>query len=474
MSRPRVNVIADRIKAHMDAGHSAAMIGILHSHSWITLADFTASAGEVSCAEVEQALDAWEGNHFTPQLHEEPKKDGFTHETPIRAFTTWSTEGIYALGKGFRPSLQHLIPYLDAMERKEGWRLVQVLEAGTQTPSFIFRYESPAIYTVKTGLDTDVSPEFKAQIEAFLANTPNVGGVTIPHDQRYVVRGKCDWQMVNEFLKEQGFSLRCEEDEPLPNPIMPEVFEKLDSAQEMADLLSRNEQRDYGDETTYETLDLVEHGTGKVLKQVAVSITPERITRPGPVASIPFELPSHAMSDRTKALLDDTEGLAPDNVTVPGPPSASITMTDIRPANFAKAFTGDDPINPKHYGGTACADIGELLTANSYQVLKYNWRLGEKDEERIELGKALWYLDREIELGALDWIPNSGLPEDSWFDERLIHATTPHAYNVGRILIAWNRHGHADTLKGLRGLLQTKLDKLDRRVTPDMGRGQEP
>ncbi len=72
-------------------------------------------------------------------LHAEPAPDRFTNESPIRAFTDWKASGNYALGKGFRPSLQHMVEYLDAMERKEGWALVQVLEAGSQVPSFLFR-----------------------------------------------------------------------------------------------------------------------------------------------------------------------------------------------------------------------------------------------------------------------------------------------------------------------------------------------
>lgn len=75
------------------------------------------------------------------KLHTDPAPDGFRHESPIRAFTDWQVTGLYALGKGFRPSLQHVTVYLNAMERVEGWRLVQVLEASSASPSFIFRKE---------------------------------------------------------------------------------------------------------------------------------------------------------------------------------------------------------------------------------------------------------------------------------------------------------------------------------------------
>ena len=72
-------------------------------------------------------------------LHVQPEPDGFTHESPIRVFTDWTVNGRYAIGKGFRPSLQHLTVYLDAMERLEGWALLQVLEAASGSPSFVFR-----------------------------------------------------------------------------------------------------------------------------------------------------------------------------------------------------------------------------------------------------------------------------------------------------------------------------------------------
>ncbi len=72
-------------------------------------------------------------------LHADPQPDGFTHESPIRTFTDWTVNGRYAIGKGFRPSLQHLTVYLDAMERLEGWALRQILEAASGSPSFVFR-----------------------------------------------------------------------------------------------------------------------------------------------------------------------------------------------------------------------------------------------------------------------------------------------------------------------------------------------
>lgn len=72
-------------------------------------------------------------------LHIDPEPDNFATESPIRAFTDWRDHGLYAVGRGFRPSMAHLARYLDAMETKEGWQLVQILESTTSAPSFVFR-----------------------------------------------------------------------------------------------------------------------------------------------------------------------------------------------------------------------------------------------------------------------------------------------------------------------------------------------
>ncbi len=114
----------------------------------------------------------------------------------------------------------------------------------------------------------------------------------------------------------------------------------------------------------------------------------------------------------------------------------------------------NDPINPAHYDGTACAQIGERLTANSYQVLKYNWRLGKKDDPVIELGKSIWYLDREIKMAeeGLRPAPSLGvvsLPDDLWFVSRLAGVDS-HVDMVAWALILWNKIGDIETLRYLR------------------------
>jgi hypothetical protein len=54
-------------------------------------------------------------------------------------------------------------------------------------------------------------------------------------------------------------------------------------------------------------------------------------------------------------------------------------------------------INPSYYkkGNIECADVTELFNFCRGNVIKYIWR--NKDENPlIDLGKALWYLEREI------------------------------------------------------------------------------
>ena len=119
----------------------------------------------------------------------------------------------------------------------------------------------------------------------------------------------------------------------------------------------------------------------------------------------------------------------------------------------------DDPINPKHYAGTLCAEIGEQLTANSYQVLKYIWRLNKKDAPAQELGKAIWYLDRELELSWMGWRPPATLvlPTDSWFHVRYKEQSDI-VQAVAINLIGWNRHGDRQCLHILRHELTLLLE----------------
>lgn len=112
---------------------------------------------------------------------------------------------------------------------------------------------------------------------------------------------------------------------------------------------------------------------------------------------------------------------------------------------------------------TACAEIGELLSANSYQVLKYNWRLGEKDSPCVEIGKSLWYLERELALisEGNTFLPGDDrLPDHTFFDLRL-QGRSEHTIKVARSLISWNRYGNPETLKLLRRVLDSTMDSYN-------------
>lgn len=339
-------------------------------------------------------------------LHQEPERDQFKSESPIRAFTDWQVNGRYALGKGFRPSLQHVVPYLEAMERKEGWRVVQVLEAGTQTPSFLFRLE-------REPSDDELRERYS-----------HLDTSAVLPERSYVVRGKITLDDVDAFLKEQGLALVSEPD---GNVRMYRVEDDRASTFPMEYAMRE------------------EDGTVTITR-VSFDAMPEWL-----LAALPnfgIEVP----------YIRNREGFE----------EAGRKIDQAR--DMAADMVGDDPVNPKHYGGTACAEIGELLTANSYQVLKYNWRLGEKDEPCQEIDKSLWYLDREIALIAEGhtFIPGDHrLPDHTFFDRRL-DGRSEHTKEVARKLISWNRYGKVETLKLLRKLLQ---DKRSTFTCDDIGRG---
>jgi hypothetical protein len=79
-------------------------------------------------------------------------------------------------------------------------------------------------------------------------------------------------------------------------------------------------------------------------------------------------------------------------------------MADVQPN------VGNDPINPAYYAGTACAEIIEHMPTNVGIAVKYAWRLGEKDSEAQEAGKAIWYLNRQV-----DHAPAFRKPDALWF-----------------------------------------------------------
>jgi len=124
----------------------------------------------------------------------------------------------------------------------------------------------------------------------------------------------------------------------------------------------------------------------------------------------------------------------------------------------------NDPINPAHYDGTACAQIGERMSGNSYQVLKYNWRLGKKDDPVIETGKSLWYLDREIKL-AEQGFTFCGDPLDDMRTNELLVGIDDYVSYVAWRLTDWCRSGQVESLYLLRNAIVDKRAKLEQEAT---------
>lgn len=385
---------------------------------------------------------------MTDTLHQEPERDQFKTESPIRAFTTWTVQGLYALGKGFRPSLAHLVPYLHAMESKEGWQLVQVLEAGAQTPSFIFRQSR--VIPDEVLIDRLRGDDgFKQQVRDLLCPVmPEI------EDKKFVVRGKITLDDVDAFLKEQGLVLAASPDGYY------RIYKAETDRPETYAMEYFTREQDGTVSCTRGTFDDAPEWLQEALPNFGIE--PRYIrNREG------FEEAAEkmdAMRQRADSFSDDVDPASRD----PKPPTEAIGEEATPPT---EAIGADDPINPRHYNGTACAEIGELLSGNSYQVLKYNWRLGDKDSPCVEIGKSLWYLNRELALIAEGntFLPgDERLPDHTFFDARLV-GRSEHTINVARSLISWNRYGNPETLKLLRKVLQSKLDAYN--GCEDWGRG---
>lgn len=392
---------------------------------------------------------------MTDTLHQEPERDQFKTESPIRAFTDWTVQGRYALGKGFRPSLAHVIPYLNAMETKEGWQIVQVLEADTQTPSFLFRqsYVVPDDVLIERLRGDD---GYKQQVRDMLCPVmPEI------EDRQYVVRGKITLDDVDAFLKEQGLVLAASPDGCY------RIYKAETDRPETYALEYFTREEDGTVTCTRGTFDDAPQWLQEALPNFGIEPPYVRNREGFEEAATKMD----AMRQRAECFSDDVDPASRD----PLPPIEAIggdleddgfitvgktTMTKAELEAPIEAIGEDNPINPKHYGGTACAEIGELLSANSYQVLKYNWRLGEKDSPCVEIGKALWYLDRELALIAEGhtFIPGDDrLPDHTFFDLRL-QGRSEHTIKVARSLISWNRYGNPETLKLLRRVLDSTLD----------------
>ena len=67
----------------------------------------------------------------------------------------------------------------------------------------------------------------------------------------------------------------------------------------------------------------------------------------------------------------------------------------------------EEAIRPRHYkqGKVECIEavesafgVRDTMAFCKICAFKYVWRLGDKDEEEKEIGKAKWHLDKYLEL----------------------------------------------------------------------------
>ena len=413
---------------------------------------------------------------MTNSLHQEPERDEFKHESPIRAFTTWSVQGLYALGKGFRPSLQHLVPYLNAMEGKEGWRLVQVLEAATGSPSFIFRLEREPSDDELRARYPHLDFQLPAKVATGLRQVTGdmvhaIKGTTWPHKRKEEFYGFAD--RVNGYAAE----LEAREEPYVRNREgFEEAGRKIDQAREMdAAMRSADKWTDHGSDIDIpveyheEALRFIADKRGmnadRLVKDFMLYFKernqPNQVTHKTFYQQLQFVLPS-ANALELKQLIDQFR--------VSKQPPVSAIGEEVTSAPPVSAI-GDDPINPKHYAGRECADIGERLSANGYQILKYCWRLGKKDDPCQELGKAIWYGESESELlrvlaRAQGWRavrPNlTGIKDPAAFLEDRIADQPQFTQNIARML--WAGYGQRE----LRAILEAIQEH---RFHLDCGRG---
>lgn len=351
---------------------------------------------------------------MTDGLFQQPEPDGFQNESPIRAFTDFKVEGNYAIGKGFRPSLAHLAAYLDAMQRKEGWRLVQILEAATApTVIFIKTYAAP-MYHITMGPPQPWERDPRVILREMADN--GVLGEAYQPDKREpsihvlhkIANGlhqvtddlqagmTIDGEIADkpaELVDRFNGHIRELEIEIGVNPSSAEAIRKIDTALKIVEPIPSGIYWSPEAGNFYSTASHKGQGVD-FYRQWA----DRRDEFPGD--------PRQEAWPGANEDLDDQEqfqkarhphwgdGDTPDDVTY----TLAIREVPLDATREDILALVDDPINPKHYAGRECADIGERLSANGYQILKYCWRLGKKDDPCQELGKAIWYLESEAAL----------------------------------------------------------------------------
>lgn len=312
--------------------------------------------------------------------------DRFTHESPIRAFTEFRVAGTWAIGKGFRPSLAHMHTYLDAMQHKEGWHLVQMLDGGSLDPTLIFQRDRIMSFTV---------PERPA------VNT---------------------LEDVDAWLKDMGFALiqlpdgtiRYEPERKIgKHPALAAPYGGQTWMQHGSDEEIPREHRMAAAEYVIGRA-LNAKGSGHAVEAVVRDFKKRFMsTKTTQVSHTTLAQQLHFLMNgveivRIKQLIDGfreehrlgfREPYKDFAASVLDTPEGKAAVTNAALSVYIKTpNVGDDPINPAYYDGTACAEIIEHMPTNVGITAKYIWRLGEKDAEKQECGKAAWYLKRELAM----------------------------------------------------------------------------
>ena len=435
---------------------------------------------------------------MTDNLFDEPKLDEFKTESPLRAFASYDMMGLYMIAKGFRPSLGHLTRYLDAMEKKEGWQFVQLLEASTGVPTIIFR-------NIGKPLDlTDMDPATRQKVEDALRNPVHPPLRVMPgplrstydptkHIAVLTLRGldteRTHWSAASwngnpedlmdrlKLMSYSGTRQRFLEQESAEDMRHYWRTASVASVLRLIDMLGVWDELSLADPISYDELAKAIGHEPNTLCLHHHSAKREEVTSASPVDALeaaaeeladdlnldvdresfamarahvaetverPEDVPND-MREKAFAFVIERLGVEPkyreanlrdykkrflNPKGTPMPPHTLFVgqvkfmygdrfhVNAIREAieawkNIQALYEpqpkGDDPLNPQHYNGRECADIGERLSANGYQILKYCWRLGKKDDPCQELGKALWYLDSEISLMGATY-PHQHIP----------------------------------------------------------------
>lgn len=393
-------------------------------------------------------------------LYSSPKApDEFRTESPLRGFSEYTEFGGWLVAKGFKPSLQHLTRYLAGMESREGYRLVQILEAATGVPTMIFRT------TARAPLD-QVADAFKpAELRRdweknrdldFEEDKPFVNTWSFTGDDldRIMVQWRGQTIVMEPYKEEEAEVLGTITDWTPPGGCVHGFWEDGRFFIDFPAAVSQGHAIAVGppgyvfygfkqdnpavafyvkidEEVTSESIlpaivqnpvDVLEsmcediaEDLGLEVDRESFEVAREHLAEMVPAESVPddvyFNLESgnfYQMTTnrgmgmtfhnkwwgrRAEFITKKLDGLfhlpemVPLDLKVPGECKAEIVYD-------AGKF---DDANPEHYNGWECGDIGERLTANGYQILKYCWRLGKKDDPCKELGKALRYLDREMD-----------------------------------------------------------------------------